>query len=400
MAVLWLDEIDGEQLAGKRVLLRVDFNVPMDDNGNILDGQRVELALPTIRRLVRAGAKVVIASHLGRPKGKAKPSLSLQPVAAYLRDLVDQELIFVHDCVGDGVGRVVNEAKPGSITVLENTRFHPGEEKNDPVFSKMLAKNMDVYVNDAFGAVHRAHASVDGVTKFFEHAYGGLLLKKEIEAFDRVTSNPRRPLVALIGGAKVSSKIAVLLQLLKKVDAILIGGAMAYTFLRAQGYAVGKSLVEADKIVVAQNLLRKAEELAVKIYLPQDHVVVNDLERKTGMKVIDDHSFLPDHIGVDIGPRTIQTYSDVIAKAETIFWNGPMGMYEQDEFFNGTASLMKVLASSKGYSIVGGGDSIAALNKAGLTKEVGFVSSGGGASLEFLEGKELPGLRALGYYDF
>lgn len=399
MAITWLDEIDNAQFANKRVLLRVDFNVPMSDDGTIVDGQRIELALPTIRRLLRAQAKVVILSHLGRPKGKVKPALSLEPVAAYLRDLLDQEMIFVHDCVGDGVARVVQDAPAGSVVFLENVRFHGGEEKNDAVFAKILAKNMDFYVNDAFGAVHREHASVDGVTKFFEQPLGGLLLKKELQAFQRITHNPKRPLIALVGGSKVSSKIAVLLQLLKKVDAILIGGAMAYTFLRAQGYNVGKSLVEEDKIFVAEGLLRKAESSAVSIKLPRDHVVVTSIDPKAGLTTIDDHSFLPNQIGVDIGPKTIAVYGDIIRNAQTIFWNGPMGMYEIDEFSHGTSSLMDVMAKSDGFSIVGGGDSIAALNKAGLTKDVGFVSSGGGAGLELLEGKKLPGLTALGFYD-
>lgn len=399
MAITWLDDIDSADLANKRVLLRVDFNVPMSEDGAILDAQRIELALPTIRRLVRAQAKVVILSHLGRPKGKPKTSLSLEPVALYLRDLLDQELIFVHDCVGDGVTRVVNEAKPGSVIFLENVRFHHGEEKNDAVFAKLLAKGMDLYVNDAFGAVHRAHASVEGVARFFERPLGGLLLKKELQAFGRVTTQPRRPLVALVGGAKVSSKIGVLLQLLKKVDALLIGGAMAYTFLRAQGFNVGKSLVEQDKVTIAENLLRKAEELAVTIGLPVDHVVVDDVVAKSGLTTIDNNTFLPQQIGVDIGPKTVANYGDIIAKAETIFWNGPMGMYEEDEFFNGTSSLMQIMTKSKGFTVVGGGDSIAALSKAGLIKDVSFVSSGGGAGLELLEGKRLPGLVALGFYD-
>lgn len=399
MAIVWLDEIENEKLANKKVLLRVDFNVPMSDDGVILDAQRIELALPTIRRLLRAQAKVVIVAHLGRPNGKPKPSLSLEPVAKYLRDLLDQDVIFVHDSVGDGMGRVVHDAAPGSVIFLENVRFHNGEEKNDQVFSKILAKNMDIYVNDAFGAMHRSHASVDGVARFFERPLGGLLLKKEMQAFARITHQPKRPLVALVGGSKVSTKIAVLLQLLKKVDAILIGGAMAYTFLRSQGVDVGKSLVEMDKLTIADNLLRKAGDMGVKILLPTDHVVVDDVATKDGLRTLADNNFEPNHIGVDIGPKTVATYGELISKAETIFWNGPMGIYEVDEYAHGTSSLMEILAKAPGYSIVGGGDSIAALNKAGLTKEVAFVSSGGGAGLELLEGKRLPGLAALGFYD-
>jgi phosphoglycerate kinase len=399
MPMQWLDEVDPLEFLGKRVLLRVDFNVPLDDAGNVLDATRIELALPTIRRLLQAKAKVVLLSHLGRPKGKPKVSLSLEPVAAYLRDLLDEDVTFVHDCVGDGVARIVNNAEPGQLIFLENARFHPGEENNDPVFSKLLAKNMDLYVNDAFGAIHRAHASVDGVVKYFLKPMGGLLLKKELAAFSMILSQPKRPLVGVIGGAKVSSKIAVLLSLLKKVDALLIGGAMAYTFLRARGENVGASLVEPDKVTIAENLLRKAGELGIKIHLPKDHVVCTDVATKSGIKTISAGEFLDHDIGMDIGPETVKEYSQVIEQAAVVFWNGPMGMYEHDEFAHGTMSLMSVLANSKAYSIVGGGDSIAALNNAGLAKDIDFVSSGGGAGLELLEGKMLPGLLALGYYE-
>lgn len=399
MPIRWLDEVDPLEFSLRRVLLRVDFNVPMDSEGHVLDAQRIELALPTIRRLLEANAKVVLLSHLGRPKGKPKASLSLEPVAAYLRDLLDEEITFVHDCVGDGVARIVNEAEPGRLIFLENVRFHPGEENNDPVFSKLLAKNMDLYVNDAFGAIHRAHASVDGVVKYFAKPMGGLLLKKELSAFNMILNQPKRPLVGVIGGAKVSSKIGVLLQLLKKVDALLIGGAMAYTFLQAKGENTGSSLVELDKIATAENLLRKAQELGVKIYLPKDHVVVSDIATKAGLKTIAGGQFSHQDIGMDIGPETIKEYQQVIANAALVFWNGPMGMYEQVEFAQGTLLLMKTLAESKGYSIVGGGDSIAALNQAGLTKAIDFVSSGGGAGLELIEGKVLPGLLVLGYYE-
>lgn len=397
MPITWLDEEDPNAFAGKTVLLRVDFNVPIDEQGTILDGQRIEFALPTIRRLLRAQAKLVICSHLGQPKGKPKTSLSLQGVASYLRDLLDQELIFVHDCVGDGVARIIADAGASSVIFLENLRFHGGEEKNDPVFAKLLAKNIDVYVNDAFSVLHRAHASVDGVVKYFRKPLGGLLLKKELSALDRVMHSPKQPLIALIGGAKVSSKIGVLLQLLKKVDALLIGGAMAYTFLRARGQKVGKSLVEEDKISLAENLLKKAEEMKVSIHLPVDHVVCSDVRKLSDIKTVS--AILSDQIGVDIGPATVKDFGEVIKTAETIFWNGPMGLYEQDEFFSGTLALIKTLADAKGFCIVGGGDSIAALNKAGLFDKMDFVSSGGGASLELLEGKKLPGLVALHYYN-
>lgn len=397
MPITWIDEIDPIEFNNKRVLVRVDFNVPMDDAHQVADAQRIELALPTITRLINAQAKVVILSHLGRPKGKPKTSLSLEPVASYLRDLLNEEITFVHDCVGDGVARIVHETKPGHVVFLENVRFHPGEENNDPVFSKLLARGMDLYVDDAFGAIHRSHASVDGVVKYFAKPLGGLLLKKELNAFNAILTTPKRPLVAVIGGAKVSSKIGVLVQLIKKVDALLIGGAMAYTFLRAQGVDTGASLVEEDKITAARNILQKAKELGVAIYLPHDHVVCTDVAKKSGVKTTS--GIGSGEIGMDIGPETIKDYAHVLKDAAVVFCNGPMGMFEQKEFSLGTFSIMKAAAESNGYSIVGGGDSIAALKQAGLDKKVDFVSSGGGAGLELLEGKILPGLSALGYYD-
>jgi phosphoglycerate kinase len=397
MSVLWLDECDLETLAGKTVLCRVDFNVPMDEEGAITDALRIEMTLPTIRRLVKAQAKVVLASHLGRPKGKPKAALSLEPIANYLRDLLNQEVIFVHDCVGDGVARIVQNQAPGSIIFLENLRFHPGEEKNDPVFSKLLARGMDFYVDDAFGAAHRQHASVDGVVKFFARPMGGLLLKKELTNFESILNKAKKPFVALIGGSKVSSKMGALVQLIKKVDAVLIGGAMAYTFLKAQGHDVGLSLVEDDQLALALGLLRKANELGVKIYLPLDHVVAKD-GHATGLRVIETGDFAPDDIAFDIGPKTIEEYKIIINQAQTLFWNGPVGMCEVEAFAQGTQKLMNIVANSNGYKIIGGGDTIAALNSSALINKIDFVSSGGGASLELLEGKKLPGLIALGYY--
>lgn len=397
MPITWLDELDPQELFQKKVLLRVDLNVPMDDKGQILDAQRIELALPTIRRLIEAKAKVVILSHLGRPKGKPKASLSLEPVAQYVRDLLNEDVTFVHDCVGDGVARIVNNANPGQVIFLENVRFHPGEENNDPVFCKLLAKNMDFYVNDAFGAIHRAHASVDGVVKFFDKPLGGLLLKKELAAFQMVLSSSKRPLVAVIGGAKVSSKIGVLLNLLKRVDSILIGGAMAYTFLKSQGHEVGSSLVEPEKLGLADSLLRKAKELGVSMHLPTDHVVCLDASLTSGVKVIATGQFAAHDKGMDIGPETRQNYAKVISNAAVVVCNGPMGMYEEPQFEQGTFSVLKAMADSKAFTLVGGGDSIAALRKAGLSQKISFVSSGGGAGLELLEGKALPGLLALGY---
>ncbi|MCA9507643.1 MAG: phosphoglycerate kinase [Myxococcales bacterium] len=397
MSILWLDEVESDQLSGKNVLCRVDFNVPIDTEGNILDAQRIELAIPSIRKLLRANAKVVIISHLGRPKAKVRPALSLQPVADYLRDLLNQEVIFVHDCVGDGVSRIISNAPPASLIMLENLRFHGGEEKNDPVFAKMLARGMDFYIDDAFGAVHRAHASTVGVAKFFEKPMGGLLLKKELKAFDKLLYHADRPFVAIVGGAKVSSKIGVLTQLVKKVDALIIGGAMAYTFLKAQGFEVGVSMVENDKLMQASNLLRKAQELGVKIYLPTDHVVAR-AQDQSDIKVVASGEFAPTQAGFDIGPQSRAEFCGVIKRAETVFLNGPLGMCEVEAFSHGTAEIMNALAHTQGYTVVGGGDSIAALKHAGLVEKIDFVSSGGGAALELLEGKVLPGLEALGFY--
>jgi phosphoglycerate kinase len=395
--IAWIDEIDAEQLKGKAVLCRVDLNVPMNERGEILDASRIELSLPTIRRLIRAGAKVVLISHLGRPKGKPRASLSLEPVAEYLRDLLNQEIIFVHDAPSDGIERIVATAAPGDVILLENLRFNPGEEKNDLVFSKLLRKGMDFYVNDAFASVHRAHASVEGVARLFKEPLGGMLLKKELQHFEKLMSNPDRPFVAVVGGAKVSSKIHTLIQLLKKVDSLLIGGAMAYTFLRAQGQNVGASLVEEDFIDAASNIQRKAKELGVAIHLPVDHVVASALD-KSSTRVVSSGGFAEDDCGFDIGPKTIRDFECVIEKAKTIFLNGPMGLFEESQFAHGTDAILQAIAKSSALSVAGGGDTMSALNKSGLSKEIGFVSSGGGASLELLEGKKLPGLLALNYY--
>lgn len=397
MPITWLDDVEPSLLADKRVLLRVDFNVPLDEHGNVLDAQRIELTLPTIKKLLDAQAKVIILTHLGRPKGKLKSSLSLAKVAHYLRDLIDIEVVFVHDCVGDGVSKIVQDTPKNQLIFLENTRFHPGEENNDPVFAKMLAKNMDIYINDAFGAIHRAHASVDGIVKYFKQPLGGLLLKREIETFSSLLSSPKKPFVAIIGGSKVSSKIGILLALLKKVDSLLIGGAMAYTFLYAKGENVGASLIEKDKINLAHNLLDKAFSLGVNIYLPIDHVVASDINNISS-RVVSANEFATNDIGLDIGPKTRVQYKDIITKAQSIFLNGPMGLYEKDEFMEGTSDILHALADNNGFTMVGGGDSIAALNKLNLSHKVKFISSGGGAGLEFIEGKILPGLLALGYY--
>ncbi len=393
----WLEDVPDEALKEKSVLCRVDFNVPLDDACEVADGTKIELTLPTIRRLIRASAKVIIVSHLGRPKGKFKKELTLEPVAHYLRDMLNTEVTFVHDCVGDGVLKIVREAKPGSVTFLENTRFNAGEEKDDPVFAKMLARGADVFVNDAFATVHRAHASVHGVAAHLPMRFGGYLLKKEIDALGRLVKNPKAPFVAAVGGAKVSSKIGVLVKLLSKVQTLIIGGAMAYTFLKALGQNVGSSLVEDDKLAMALSLLKKAEELQVKVLLPVDHVVASSPDA-SDVRVVSATNMAGDMTAFDIGPETIKLFSQEIAKAQTIFMNGPVGLWEKSQFAAGTNAILSAIAHNPGFSVVGGGDTIAALNQTGLAKEIGFVSTGGGAALEFLEGKRLPGLAALEYY--
>lgn len=394
MAIKWLSEIDIDMLSEKRVLCRVDFNVPMGGQRNILDGQRIERTLPTIKNLIRANAKVVILSHLGRPKGKVKESLSLEPVAQYLRDFLNEEIIFVHDCIGQGVTKVINDAKPGQVIFLENLRFHSGEEKNDPVFTKLLAKNGDFYINDAFGVSHRDHASVAGITKYFDDPIGGMLLKREITTFENLLRRPRKPFVLVVGGSKVSSKLAVLLRMLPKVDTILIGGAMAYTFLAAKGENIGDSLVEKDRIVDAERVIKKAQEFGVRLCLPRDHIVATS--SFANVKTV---SHIPKgYMGFDIGEETSKEYARLIKEGQTVFLNGPMGMFEKKEFSSGTKEVFKGMASCDGYTVVGGGDSISALNSVGLIKEIDFVSTGGGAGLEYLEGKKMPGLSALGYY--
>lgn len=399
MPIKWIDEVSLEEFTDKKVLLRLDLNVPIDESGQITDASKIELSLPTIRYLLRAKALVIICSHLGRPKKKARKNLSLEPIALYLRDLLNNEVFFVHDSVGDGVIKLVNERRSGDLIFLENLRFNPGEEDNDPVFSKLLARLADIYVNDAFGVVHRSHASVDGVTQFFNNkCYGGLLLKKELTAFDKIIKNPKKPFLLIIGALKISTKIGMLFNLLKKIDYILIGGAMAYTFLKASGENVGLSIVDKENISVALNLLKIAKKLNVKVFLPVDHVVADSKRSQDSIRIIESNEFLPEEIGFDIGPKTIEIFSKAIKEAHTIFWNGPLGMFEDERFSSGTFSIAKAISEQNAYSCVGGGDSILAIKKANVIDKISFVSSGGGASLELLEGKELPGLGALGYY--
>lgn len=376
-------------LKGKAVFIRVDFNVPLAPGGQeITSDKRIRASLPTIQYALDHGAGLILASHLGRPKGKPNPEMSLKPVAARLSQLLGRTVKMAPDCVGPEVEKM--RPAPGEVLLLENLRFHPEEEKNDPAFSKQLAALCDVYVNDAFGSAHRAHASTVGMIHFVHDAASGLLMDKELEYLTKATKNPDRPCVAILGGAKVSDKIEVIENLLRVVDQLLIGGAMAYTFLKAQGKPVGKSLVEDDKVELAKDLLSRA---GGKIMLPSDHVVVDELKEGAPFEVVTE---IPDgKIGVDIGPATVDAYATVIAKAKTIIWNGPMGVFEKPPFDRGTVALAKAVAGSGAISVVGGGDSEKAIKSAGVSDKISHISTGGGASLEFLAGIELPGVAAL-----
>ncbi len=375
-------------------LVRVDFNVPMQEQ-RITDDTRMRAALPTITYLLEHGAKVVLMSHLGRPKGQRNPSFTLAPVAAHLRELLPGVTVhFAEDCVGVETERVVSLAQPGEVVVLENLRFHPEEEKNDETFAQQLAKLGDVFVNDAFGTAHRAHASTAGVAQFLP-AVAGFLMEKEIDVMGRALSEPVRPFVAVIGGAKVSDKIKVLENLLPKVDALLIGGGMANTFLAAKGYAVGKSLVEPDVYDTARELLDLADKRGTKLLLPSDVVAADAFSADANYDVYHVDSIPSDRMALDIGPKTISAYGEVIRSAKTVIWNGPMGVFEMKPFATGTFAVARAMAEVDGTTIVGGGDSVAAVEQSGLAEQMTHVSTGGGASLEFLEGKPLPGVVAL-----
>lgn len=380
---------------GKRVFCRVDFNVPLDANNQITDDTRVKASMPTIRHIINNGGRLILASHLGRPKNGPEAKFSLASVAPCLSQYLGKSVKMAPDCIGPDVSRMVDQMVDGDVLLLENVRFHAGETKNDPVFAKALAANADVYINNAFGTAHRAHASTEGVTHHLQPAAAGLLLEKEIKYLGQALAYPDHPFVAVIGGAKVSDKIAVIENLLGKVDTLIIGGGMAYTFLRAMNRPTGKSLVEEDKIDLAKRLIQVAKEKGVNLLLPQDHVVASEFSPDAEHKICSDANFPADWMALDIGPATIATYTGALKNARMVVWNGPMGVFEFDAFASGTMSVAATLAESKARSIVGGGDSVAAVKKAGVESQMTHISTGGGASLEFLEGKILPGLAAL-----
>ncbi len=392
MATKTISELD---IAGRRLFVRVDFNVPLTADGKVSDDTRIRESLPTIRFALEKGARVILASHLGRPKGKPDKKFSLEPVAGRLAELLDAEVTLTDEPVGDGARKVVSDLRAGAVALLENLRFSPLEEANDEGFSRALASYADVYVNDAFGSAHRAHASTAGITKFVADKGMGLLMEREVKFLGKLLGEVERPFVAIIGGAKVSDKIGVLDNLLGRVDQMLIGGAMANTFLKAKGGQLGRSLIEEDKLALARSFLRKAEERGIDVLLPRDAVAAAGIKADS-VRVVQATAIPEDLAALDIGPETARGFADTIARAKTIFWNGPMGVFESAPFAAGTLAVSKAVASAAGaLSVVGGGDSAAAVQKSGLADRITHISTGGGASLEFLEGKKLPGLAAL-----
>jgi phosphoglycerate kinase len=381
-------------LKEKRVIMRVDFNVPLDSEGNITDDTRITAALPTIQYVLDKDTKLILMSHLGRPKGHVKENMRLTPVSRRLSELLGKEVIQCKDSLGEETKKIISGMQYGDVALLENLRFHKEEEANDSAFAKALASYADIYVNDAFGTAHRAHASTEGIAHHLP-AVAGFLMEKEINFLGRLIYGPEKPYISVIGGAKVSTKIGVLEKLLEKVDVLIIGGAMCYTFLKAKGFQVGNSLIETDKVSLAFELLKKADDRNVKLMLPLDHVVADKVEESSKVRTVDTNAIPADMIGVDIGPKTIRAYKKEIKRGKTVLWNGPMGIFEIDRFAKGTNQIARALASCRGTTVVGGGDSVAAVNMIGVAEKIDHVSTGGGASLEFLEGRELPGITAL-----
>ena len=395
MRKLSINDLD---LRDKRVLVRVDFNAPLDENLNVTDDIRIVSSLPTINKIISDGSKAILMSHLGRPKGKVNPKYSLKPAAEKLSEHLRKKVLLAPDCIGAEVKKIVNDMRPGDVVLLENLRFHEEEEKNNPEFAKQLAELGDVYINDAFGSAHRAHASTEGVTKYIEKCAAGYLMQKELEYLGNAVTSPQKPYCAILGGAKISGKIDVINNLLDKVDNMLIGGGMAFTFFKAEGKEIGKSLLEEEKLPLAKELLEKVKKSNVKFLLPVDVVVADDFKNDSPSETVNVNNITSDKMGLDIGSETIKLFKEEILKSKTIVWNGPMGVFEMPEFAKGTFEIAKALAEAteKGaVTIIGGGDSAAAVAKAGLEDKVSHVSTGGGASLEFLEGKILPGVAAL-----
>ena len=383
-------------VSGKKVLVRADFNVPLDDSGNISDDNRIKAALPTIQDLVGKGGKVILCSHMGRPKGEVKEELRLTPVAKRLSELLGQDVAKCDDCVGDAVASTINGMSNGQVVLLENLRFHSEETSNDPEFAKQLAANADLYVNEAFGTAHRAHASTEGVTKYLSPSVAGYLIEKELDYLQDAVNNPKHPLAAIIGGSKVSSKIGVIETLLDKCDKLLIGGGMIFTFYKARGLSVGNSLVEEDKLELAKSLEAKAKEQGVEFLLPTDVVVADNFAPDANSKTVSINDIPDGWMGLDIGPDSIKVFQDALADCNAVIWNGPMGVFEFDKFAKGTEAIAHTLADkSDAVTIIGGGDSVAAVEKVGVAKKMSHISTGGGASLELLEGKKLPGIVAL-----
>ncbi|MBP7462209.1 MAG: phosphoglycerate kinase [Candidatus Delongbacteria bacterium] len=396
MAKRTIDQID---LKNKRVLMRVDFNVPLHKTTKaITDDNRIVEALPSIKKVIQSGGKLVLMSHLGKPKGEKNPDYTLAPVARRLGELLGQSVAFAADCVGDDVLNTVNALKPGEVLLLENLRFHKEEEKNDPGFAEQLAKLGDVYINDAFGTAHRAHASTEGVIRFIKESALGYLMEKEVRYLEMAISDPKRPYMAILGGAKVSDKIEVITNLMEKVDTIFIGGGMIFTFFKAMGLEVGKSLLEADKVEVAKQIMEKAKTRNIKLILPVDIEIADNFAADANHRTVDRESIPADWMGLDIGPRSVKLFADELKDAKTVVWNGPMGVFEMEAFAKGTVELARIIAevTQRGaVSIIGGGDSAAAIAKAGVKDKITHISTGGGASLEFLEGKKLPGIEAV-----